>query len=587
MEFDQIIFKKILQFTKALKKNNAPKNEEHTIYLSDIKNKLTIIARLLSGVAIEIFPAEKYSSLKNNIYFLPEKYNRFDSKEKNYFFYIFRIFYLYAQQKLDIYISNIEAQNIEIALQKSVENSPKILAELNSEFPILMHQFNEIYNTEFISEIDKNEFQYEWFGKLSIDENKNNNNEHVDKKVNQWEQLNELNKKSVELNSKAKENIEILEVDKEKQEQYTLTHNFEKVETIDDFNGSWRDFDDDQDLEENSEALEELDMNQMVRVDSPSHSVYHAEFFNSKGIKESKAKISEVATKFVDEWDYQQKKYKKNFCQIYESQLSETSIAYTQKTFEEQNIVLRQLEKKLNNFFNEYQIIKKQPEGEEIDLEAITERFTDIQAGITPKDNIFLSKRKNIKDIAILILTDISLSTDGYVNDHRIIDTEKQSLLLFGEILHKYNTQFQIDVFSSKTRNHCDYHTIKKFNDDWDKQKHHIGAIQPKGYTRIGAAIRNAHEQLKNINTKKKWLLLLTDGKPNDYDRYEGKYGIEDIKHAIKEVRNNDIHVSALAIDSNAKFYLPQMLGKGAFQIIHKPSFLPEALTNMYLKLIE
>ncbi|QQR97936.1 MAG: hypothetical protein IPK18_14145 [Sphingobacteriales bacterium] len=297
MEFDQIIFKKILQFTKALKKNNAPENEEHTIYLSDIKNKLTIIARLLSGVAIEIFPAEKYSSLKNNIYFLPEKYNRFNSKEKNYFFYIFRIFYLYAQQKLDIYISNIEAQNIEIALQKSVENSPKILAELNSEFPILMHQFNEIYNTEFISEIDKNEFQYEWFGKLSIDENKNNNNEHVDKKVNQWEQLNELNKKSVELNSKAKENIEILEVDKEKQEQYTLTHNFEKVETIDDFNGSWRDFDDDQDLEENSEALEELDMNQMVRVDSPSHSVYHAEFFNSKGIKESKAKISEVCDK--------------------------------------------------------------------------------------------------------------------------------------------------------------------------------------------------------------------------------------------------------------------------------------------------
>jgi nitric oxide reductase NorD protein len=322
----------------------------------------------------------------------------------------------------------------------------------------------------------------------------------------------------------------------------------------------------------------------MVRVDSPSHSVYHAEFFNSKGIKEAKQNADAPVTKKMDEWDYQQKKYKKNFCQLYEYQHSETSTAYTEQTFTKHKTVLHRLDRKLNNFFNDYQKVRQQQDGEELDLDAVTDRFADIHAGHTPNDNIFLSKRKKIKDLAILILTDISLSTDGYVSGYKIIDTEKQSLLLFGEILSKQGTNFQLDTFSSRTRNYCEYQSIKRFDEDWTAYKHKVGAITPKGYTRIGAAIRNAHEHLKKTDSRKKWLLLLTDGKPNDYDRYEGKYGIEDVKQAVQEVRKNNIYISALAIDSNAKFYLPQMLGKDAFRLVHRPNLLPDALIDFYLK---
>ncbi len=586
MEIDQLIFKKVWKFIASFNKDKQTDNPEITVYLNDIKNKLTIIARSLSGNAIEIYPAENYSCSKNNIYFLPEKYKRFHDRTANYFYFIFRIFYLQTEQLLKSKIKIQEETDITNSLQEACLLSTAVLAKLQKEYPLLITHYEQLFSTIEKTDEAIKVWHNEWFGKLVANDTDFQNNA-ADKKVNQWEQLNEIKKDVVELNAKTKEQIDVLEVDKEKQEEYTLTHNFEKIETLDDFNGKWRDFEDDEDLGESSEALEELNMNQMVRVDSPSHSVLHADFFNSQGIKEATENNSGIITKKLDEWDYAKKKYKKNFCNIYESSFTETAPDYTQFTFQKNKIILHRLEKKLNQFFNTFQKTSRQPDGDEPDLDAITERFTDIYSGFTPSENIFLSKRKRAKDVAILLLTDISLSTDGYVEGHRILDTEKQSLLLFCEVLNRYGTPFQIDVFSSKTRNHCEYHTVKQMYENWNTSKHRIGALSPKGYTRIGAAIRNAHEQMKNNKARKKWILLLTDGKPNDYDRYEGKYGIEDVKQAVREVRKDDIQISVLAIDSNARFYLPQMLGKGAFQLVHHPQYLPEALTQFYLELMK
>jgi len=586
MEIDQLIFKKVWKFIASLQKEKNTDNPETTVYLNDIKNKLTIIARSLSGNAIEIFPAENYSCSKNNIYFLPEKYTRFPDYAANYFYYIFRVFYLQAEQLLKTKINLQKETGLANSLYEAYLLSTAVIEKLQQEYPLLITHYEALFSSLEKTDENLDTWHKEWFGKLLANDIDLQNNA-ADKKVNQWEQLNEINKDVVELNAKTKENIDVLEVNKIQQEEYTLTHNFEKIETLDDFNGNWRDFEDDEDLDENSDALDELNMNQMVRVDSPSHSVLHADFFNSLGIKEATENNTGIITKKLDEWDYTKRKYKKNFCNIYESTFKETAPEYTRYTFNKNKNILHNLEKKLNHFFNAYQKVSRQCDGEEPDLDAITERFTDIFSGFTPSENIFLSKRKKNKDAAILILADISLSTDGYVEGHRILDTEKQSLLLFCEVLNRYGTPFQIDVFSSKTRNHCEYQTVKKMAEDWNISKHRIGALSPKGYTRIGAAIRNAHEQMKNNTARKRWILLLTDGKPNDYDRYEGKYGIEDVKQAVREVRKDDIQISALAIDSNAKFYLPQMLGKGAFQLVHHPQYLPEALSQFYLELMK
>ena len=586
MEIDQWLFKKIWKTVGKLKPTSKNINEEYTVHLEEYKNKLMILARALTGAAIEILPAENYSAWRNNNFLLPATYSRFNNQEDNYFFYQFRIVYLSIQLQHQFNWQTPAPHTLQESIEKSIETSNTILQQIEKEYPEMHQRFLSLF-TNIISKNAEENFilQAEWFGKWMYSEPLNQD-DIKDKQVNQWEKIEEKQNDKVEIAATTKEEIEVLEVNKEKQEEYNLTHNFEKIDTIDEFNGNWRDFDDDEDLNENLEAIEELQLHQMVRVDSPSHSIYNAAFFNSKGIAEAKETEHNRISKKTDEWDFQKKKYKKNYCTIYEETATETNEKYIAQTLETYKYVLVRLEKKLNNFYNKFIVVKKQKEGKELDLEAMVDRFCDIKNKKTPSENVFLSQRKRVKDIAILILTDTSLSTDGYVENRRILDIEKQSLILFGELLDKYQIDFEIATFSSKTRNNCNYTIYKSFNETWKASRSKIGAIQPTAYTRIGPAIRNAQEHLQKHTAKNKWLLLLTDGKPNDYDKYEGKYGIEDVKQAIRELNHKHIHVSALAIDANAKYYLPQMLGKGNFNIIQHPNHLPEALVDFYLKLM-
>jgi nitric oxide reductase NorD protein len=128
---------------------------------------------------------------------------------------------------------------------------------------------------------------------------------------------------------------------------------------------------------------------------------------------------------------------------------------------------------------------------------------------------------------------------------------------------------------------------LKQFHEPWAKGKQRIGTLEPQGYTRIGPAIRHATWILNNVKAEKKWLLILSDGKPNDYDQYEGQYGIHDVKQAIREARQSQVQVSAIAIDISAKFYLPKMLGDHGYNILHHPAHLPNVLLQFYMNILK
>ena len=181
-----------------------------------------------------------------------------------------------------------------------------------------------------------------------------------------------------------------------------------------------------------------------------------------------------------------------------------------------------------------------------------------------------------------MFLLDLSLSSDSYANGNRIIDVEKQISILFGEVLDEYMIDFQIDGFYSKTRNNTTYITLKSFNESWKTARNKIGAVEATGYTRIGPAIRHATNLLSKNYHRKKWLILLSDGKPNDYDRYEGKYGVEDIKQSLREMKIYGINNFAFAIEEQAKYYLPQMFGDNHYNILTSPVELLNSLTKLY-----
>jgi nitric oxide reductase NorD protein len=144
---------------------------------------------------------------------------------------------------------------------------------------------------------------------------------------------------------------------------------------------------------------------------------------------------------------------------------------------------------------------------------------------------------------------------------------------------------FAVNCFFSKTRNYSTYLTVKDFDQDWLQAKDRVGAVEASGYTRIGTALRHSGKLLEKRETQNKWLILISDGKPNDYDRYEGKYGIADVKQAVKELNERHVNTYALAIEANAKYYLPQMFGENHYQIVPSPQELVKSLARLYEKI--
>lgn len=584
-EIDEYIVGK---FFKHLKKNKkiSPEILARTVTLTSIKPRLTILARALTGNPIEIFPAEREGGYKNNNFFLPISFAELSTKEDNLTFYLFRILYLSVQQRLNLNWT-LEEQDQPLALSqlKAFETSDDVLAILFEEFSI-DKKFHTETKQHFIQKgNEKIAPDFSWmYGKWMQNEKEVKSDSVLENFSDKAKTANE-NKPLTTLKSKAVEEVVTVELDKKQQEDYVLLHNFEKAETAEEFNGTWRDFDGSDELEEHQEALEELNMKYTVRVDDTAHSVYQSDFVENTTISESAEIDANGFHLTYNEWDFSKRIYKENFCKVYPKSQQKTDSHYYKKTIAKNASTLLGLRKMLTNVNNKMQQQKRQTQGDEFDIDAITDLYVDVHSKRTPSENIYISNRKKEKDLSILILLDISLSSDGYAAGNRVIDVEKEVSILFGEILNEFNIDFCIDSFYSKTRNFSTYLTVKDFDENWNIAKNKIGAIEPNGYTRIGAALRHAGARLDTRNTKNKWVILISDGKPNDYDKYEGKYGVNDVKQALRELNNRNINSYALAIEAQAKYYLPQMFGQNHYQILTTPVELLHSLVHLYEKI--
>jgi nitric oxide reductase NorD protein len=581
-EPDEYLFTKLAYYFKRKQKEKQAAIN-NVIHLIDIKPRLTILARAITGKAIEIFDAEREGGYKNNNFFLPTKYVEFETVEENSSFYVFRTLYLSVQKNLNLNWQEGEAHDLSESQLKAKENSPQVLKELFKQFPVTKKyhsKFLQHYTAKSKDKVDASFIYGKWM--------KNNPEEDAqnDKLKNITDTIKKANEEvKTVLKANAVEEIISVQVDEKQQEDAVLQHQFEKVETADEFGGNFKDFDGSDELEEHSNALEELNMKYTVRVDDSAHSVYQADFIENTTVAES-AEIDSTGYHILyDEWDFKTRNYKPDFCKVYPKTLLKTDVPYYKNTLSKNASTLMGLRKMLTTVNNKFQQRKRQTQGEEFDIDAITDLFVDVNSGHTPSEKIYLSKRKKEKDISILLLLDISLSSDSYAAGNRVIDVEKQVSILFGEILDEFNIDFSIDCFYSKTRNHSSYITIKDFDEDWSSAKFKVGAVEPSGYTRIGAALRHSGAMLDKRNTKNKWVLLISDGKPNDYDRYEGKYGVNDVKQALRELNERQINSYALAIEAQAKYYLPQMFGQNHYQILTTPVELLKSLIELFEKI--
>lgn len=589
MEWDQFLFKRISELVQWVRRPAAdPQRQAAAVELETLKPRLTALARLLSGRAVNIHPAEREGGWRGDQWLLPSRYDRAATQTGNVDFFLFRIFFLYGQERLRHAFRGEEANGILQASACALLNADAVLAFLSNEFP----GFDELHQRvkeDVMAGHDASDPAEPWlYGRwyrldddswCKLDAN-------ADAASKNTVAVEKDSKDYSERQAPAREETELLIVDSEEQENYTLTHNFEKIETLDTFSGRWRDFDGSDDMDEHGEALQELDLRQLVRVDSPVHSVYRTEFIQSLGLIETADALHAGFHRCYDEWNFQQHGYRKGYCRVYPTFLKESLSGYAATTLSKHAGLARSMRRQAERYLTEHFVQQRLSWGDAPDLDAMVEAYLDRKAGITPSENLYQSRRKRGRDAAILVLTDTSLSTDGYSNNQRVLDLEKEALVLVADVWEKLGVRFQLDTFNSRTHNHCNYGTVKGFHESWQLCRDRIGAIGSSGYTRIGPALRHATYLLNQVRASSRWLLLLTDGKPNDYDRYEGQYGIQDVRQAIREAERDGVHVSAIAIEEAARFYLPQMFGKGGFELLRHPRQLPFALLNGYLRIV-
>lgn len=231
--------------------------------------------------------------------------------------------------------------------------------------------------------------------------------------------------------------------------------------------------------------------------------------------------------------------------------------------------------------------IRGQFDGTEPDLDACVQFTADRLTGHAAERGLYRAHHYRDRDLACLMLADLSLSTDAWVSDTaRVIDVIRDSLYLFAEALSATGDRFSLYGFSSLKRDNVRFHVLKEFGEKYNAGvRGRINAIKPGYYTRMGAAIRHASQLLAKQQATQRILFILTDGKPNDLDQYEGRYGIEDTRMALLEARQMGLRPFCVTIDEKAGSYLPHLFGIGGYVVIRKPSELPKQLPLLYAQL--
>ena len=231
-----------------------------------------------------------------------------------------------------------------------------------------------------------------------------------------------------------------------------------------------------------------------------------------------------------------------------------------------------------------------QESGDDIDLDAWVRLHADDQGqGQLRSDTpaVYTRRTRGERSLATLLLADLSLSTDAYASDDaRVIDVIRDALYVFGEALSAVGDPFAMWGFSSVRRQNVRMQHLKGFDERWSEvTRARVGAIRPGYYTRMGAAIRHATAQLGPRPERRRLLMLLTDGKPNDLDVYEGRYGLEDTRHAVHEARATGLIPFCVTIDAAAHDYLPMLFGRQGYAMVHRPQDLVRRLTQAWTTL--
>ncbi|WP_163338888.1 nitric oxide reductase activation protein NorD [Desulfopila sp. IMCC35008] len=279
-----------------------------------------------------------------------------------------------------------------------------------------------------------------------------------------------------------------------------------------------------------------------------------------------------------DEWDCRRRGYRRDWCTIIEEELPVTKSNFIPRTLQKYGGLRKRLRAQFELMQTTHRFVRRQRDGDDLDLDAITDAIGDQVAGKTVSERLFIRLLRDDRSITTLFLIDMSNSTSGWISTFI-----KESLVLLCEAMEKVGDSYGIYGFSGMKRSRCKMYHIKEVGEPYDEAvRERISAIGPKDYTRMAPAIRHLTSLLEKSDTKTRLLISLSDGKPEDYDGYNGEYAIEDTRKALLEARGKGVSPFCITIDKQAHDYLEHMYGTGNYMFINRIESLPAKMAQIY-----
>jgi nitric oxide reductase NorD protein len=232
--------------------------------------------------------------------------------------------------------------------------------------------------------------------------------------------------------------------------------------------------------------------------------------------------------------------------------------------------------------------IRKQEEGDEIDINAAIRAMTDIRLRIMPDDRIMMSSLRKTRDISVLVLLDLSGSANQKIHgqDYTVLQLTQKVCVLFADAIEAVGDPLAIHGFNSNSRFDVNYFRFKDFDQPYDNaSKAKIAGMAGVNSTRMGAAVRHATHHLSEYKSGKKLLMAITDGAPADTDMPDRHYLRHDLKHAVIEAQQYGVHTYCIGLDPKADEYISRIFGAKNYMVVDHVKSLPEKMLHIYAAL--
>jgi nitric oxide reductase activation protein len=301
-----------------------------------------------------------------------------------------------------------------------------------------------------------------------------------------------------------------------------------------------------------------------------------------------KESIHSLPPRHYHEWDYTSQSYRPDWVSVYETLHPQGNPLLINQLLEKHSALAKRLKRLFDLLKPQQKVrIRYQEEGSELDLDVALRSLIDYKSGAAPDLRINMNHKNNGRDIAVMLLLDLSESLNDKVagTEQTILELSQEAVSLLAWAVEQLGDGFAIAGFYSNTRHEVRYLHIKGYNESWgDTTKGRLAAMQAGYSTRMGAAMRHAANTLVHRQADKKLMLILTDGEPADIDVKDKKLLIHDAHMAVQELDQQGIYTYCINLDPKADEYVSDIFSKN-YTVIDNIARLPERLPQLFMAL--